>query len=553
MARKRRLHLTRPRIIGVAVATVVLLGAGTGAVFASTASAGAGNYRTAVASIGSVTESLSVSGSIASATRRDLAFAVAGTVTSIPVQIGDTVQAGDPLATVDTTDLQSAVDDANSKVAQAQQTLSSDLASQTSTAASSSSSSKSSSSSSGGSSSSGPTPAVTHAIAAVTAAQQNLLTLVTAAEASLTASQAASAAATTTCAPFLAAVAPTDTSIGDGTDPAADVAAAIASNQAALAAVQALLTTCQTGIAGAGTAQTATDAAQAAVAAAMTTLDTAIADLQTALGAPTTTHTSTPTTSAPSSAGAGSSKSAADIVADKAAITAAQAQVTIAEQQLAAHVLSTPITGTVAAISMAVGDTVSANSTTAVISVIGTDGYVIDSTLSLSQIAKVKVGQKAQVTIASNGSTYDGSVAAVGITNVSTTSTPSYGVTISVDAAGATLLNGAAATANIAVSSGDKVLTVPISALHTSTRRDTVDVLADGKVTPTVVEVGSVGADAVEITKGLAAGDVVVIADLDAAIATTTSTTNSGLTGLTTGGRTGTFPGGAGGFRPPTG
>ncbi|MCU1416910.1 MAG: hypothetical protein JWP32_1084, partial [Schumannella sp.] len=70
-APRLRLHgLTRRRVIGVAATTAVLLAAGVGAVFASTGSASDG-YRTAVAALGSVAETVAVNGTIASATRSD--------------------------------------------------------------------------------------------------------------------------------------------------------------------------------------------------------------------------------------------------------------------------------------------------------------------------------------------------------------------------------------------------------------------------------------------------------------------------------------------------
>jgi multidrug efflux pump subunit AcrA (membrane-fusion protein) len=553
MAVRPRRRLTRRRVAAVVAGSIVLLGFGTGVVFASTATTP--DYRTAVAELGSVDETLAVNGTIASATRRDLAFEVAGTVDAIDVEVGDVVSAGDTLAELDTEELQAAVDAAESLVSQAQQKLSSDLDSQTSSSSDSSDSGDSSSSGSGGSGgSTGPTPAETAAIAAVIAAQQNLLTLIDAADAALATSQAAASAASTDCAPFLAATLP---AAGDPNDPAYDPAAEAAALAAALADAQSKLTTCQSSTSAATTALTATSSAQAAVSAAMTALDDAIAQLQTALagstGGPSTDAPSTPDSDPAATDLGAATASAADIVADRAAIASAEAQVALAQQQLGAATLTSPIDGTVARIAFAEGDAVTAGATDTVISVIGDDGYVIESTVSLAQIAKVEVGQSAAVTIASSGDSYTGTVSAVGITNVSETSTPAYAITVSVDAAGDTLLNGAAATADVSVASQDSVLTVPISALHSDDSGDTVDVLVDGTVTATPVEVGAIGADTVEITSGLEAGDVVVLADLDEEIATSDSSEPTGLSGLTDGVDGGEFQGPPPGFTPPEG
>ncbi len=575
MAATRR-RLTRNRLIAVSVAAVVLAGAGSGAVFAATRDTA--EYRTAVAQLGSVSETLSVSGTIASATRRDLAFGAAGTVDAVAVEVGDTVAAGDTLATVGTDDLQDAVDQAADKVAQAEQALASDLDSQTTTSVASTPTASTPTVSAPSveplettptSTPTTPTPAQTAALAQVTAAQQSLLALVDAASASLAASEDATATSATICAPFLSAALTAE----ESTDPSVEPVETTPSDSTAtdLASVQQLLVACQEAITGVGSAQAVTAAAQASVMSAMTTLDDAIAALESAYASvePVETPSSTPaqsttraaaTTAIPSAgatqAGEATAASAADIVADRAAIAAAEAEVLIAQQQLSGATLTTPIAGTVAQVALSVGDEVAADSATAVITVIGDDGYVIESTVSLAQIAKVQVGQTADVTILSTGATYEAGISSVGIANVSTTSTPAYAVTVAVDPAGATILNGAAATADIAVSSGEDVLTVPISTLHSDATGDTVDVLSDGVVTSTPVEVGAIGSEAVEITTGLAAGDVVVIADLGEEIAADETSTDMGLAGL--GGDTSTQTGPAGftppeGFTPPTG
>ena len=69
---------------------------------------------------------VSADGTIAAAQTDDLSFASAGTVTAVNVKAGQTVKAGDVLATIDSAELQSAVADAESSVADAQAKLSDD-------------------------------------------------------------------------------------------------------------------------------------------------------------------------------------------------------------------------------------------------------------------------------------------------------------------------------------------------------------------------------------------------------------------------------------------
>ncbi|WP_186812691.1 HlyD family efflux transporter periplasmic adaptor subunit [Cellulomonas composti] len=134
--RKRR-GRTR-RVVGIASGVVVLTLVG-GGVALALASDGGEQYRTAVAGPGSVAQSVSAVGTVASASRRDVAFQVSGTVASVGVGVGDTVAAGDTLATLDDTDLQSEVGSAASDLADAEQQLEDDLDSQTSSSTSSTS------------------------------------------------------------------------------------------------------------------------------------------------------------------------------------------------------------------------------------------------------------------------------------------------------------------------------------------------------------------------------------------------------------------------------
>ena len=64
---------------------------------------------TATVSRGTLTASVSGSGTVAAATTRTLNFPVEGTVTEVLVAVGDTVSAGQPLARISTAELQLAL------------------------------------------------------------------------------------------------------------------------------------------------------------------------------------------------------------------------------------------------------------------------------------------------------------------------------------------------------------------------------------------------------------------------------------------------------------
>jgi macrolide-specific efflux system membrane fusion protein len=76
------------------------------------------------ASLSTIEQSVSASGTLTPAVQQDVSFAVTGTVTSVDVAAGDTVAAGQQLATVDTLDLNAALLQAKAELASAQASLS---------------------------------------------------------------------------------------------------------------------------------------------------------------------------------------------------------------------------------------------------------------------------------------------------------------------------------------------------------------------------------------------------------------------------------------------
>ena len=224
---------------------------------------------------------------------------------------------------------------------------------------------------------------------------------------------------------------------------------------------------------------------------------------------------------------------AADIAADQAQIDLDQANITVAKQNLTEVTLTSPIAGTVAAVAITQGDTVSANSTSSIITILGPGQYEVSTTVSLSLIDQLKVGDKASVTVNGLTTPLTGTVTTVGILSSSSTSgSATYPVTVLLDPSSQTLYEGSGASVVITLSDVDNVLTVPTSAVHTVGTGHTVSVLDNGQLKTVAVEVGAVGTDLTQITSGVTAGQQVVIADLNQPIATTTSAANGVLGGL---------------------
>jgi len=627
-SRRRRPRWRRPLALGVGAA-VVLVAAGGGVAWAMSGRT-VDRFTTATVAMGSVQQTVSATGTVASASRRDVSFPVAGTVASVKVGLGDTVTAGEVLASLDPTSLQSALDTANTTLQQAQQQLSDDLQSQTAGTSSTTTSASTRTTSSVPTSSATPTqpsgssptgkadqgsgtsPEVAKASQGVAAAQQALLAAYDAAHTAIGVSTQALADAQTACT-GITGLDPS-TVVPDGgtptpppTAPATPTPSPTASATAAPTAptvsdVQALIAACQKKLTDASTAQADTKTKQQAVSDAAAALDKAVAALQQALATSSSsgtgstgtgssgtgstgtgssgtgsssTHSSTSssssTGSSQSSQNRSSSSSAAssgasqqakvataeDIISDRAAIDAAQSQADMATQDLALVNLTSPIAGTVGAVSIIVGQHVSASSTSAVITVLGTTGYVVNITIPLTSLDKLAVGQSATVLVPSTATQLTGKVSNIGILDVSSTSTPEYSLVVALDPVQQKLFDGSSAQVSIAVAGTGQVITVPTSAVHVTGQTATVGVLDNGQVNQVTVMRGAVGAQLTEITSGLTVGQTVVLADRTQALPNTSNNNqNSGLSGLTNRSTTrvggGNF-GGGGSFRGPGG
>jgi trimeric autotransporter adhesin len=188
--------------------------------------------------------------------------------------------------------------------------------------------------------------------------------------------------------------------------------------------------------------------------------------------------------------------------------------VVLAQQNLAATVLTSPLAGTVAAVSIVAGRSVGASANGSSITVIGQGTEQVSTTVGLADIDSVHVGEPASVRVDGVGSVLTGTVSNVGILNSTSGSSTSYPVTIRLNPTSARLFDGSGASVQIVVARVSGVLTVPSSAVHTLGPLHTVEVLSNGKPSQLRVTVGAVGSDRTQIRSGLAGGQQVVLANL---------------------------------------
>ena len=190
-----------------------------------------------------------------------------------------------------------------------------------------------------------------------------------------------------------------------------------------------------------------------------------------------------------------------------------------------------------AGVDIAAGDTVSAGSSTDIITIIGTQSYEIEGTLDSSQVPSVTVGQSAAVQVDGTGGTVDGTVSQVGPVQ-SSAGEYSYPVVVDLPASNETLFTGS--TANVVIDTGSvsNVLAVPTSAVETTGTFSYVLRSDKGELTRKVIKVGMVGDTYTQVVSGLNAGQSVVLADYAEAV----PSSNTDLTNALGGG------GGFGGF-----
>jgi HlyD family secretion protein len=237
-------------------------------------------------------------------------------------------------------------------------------------------------------------------------------------------------------------------------------------------------------------------------------------------------------TAARGNASSGGQVTAAQIASDEASIQSADAQVAAAKQNLAAAQLSSPIAGTVAAVNVVPGQSVTATPSTPQFVIVGPGVDEVTTTVGASSIGSLKVGSKATITLDGSTNTLAGHVSSIGSLGTTSSSTTTYPVTISFDSPTTGLLDGANADAQIVLSQTASSVTIPTSAVHTIGSIRTVTVLQKGKPVTVQVTVGTIGPDLTQVLSGVKAGDVVVLADM----ATPLPTANTNTRALTGGG-----------------
>lgn len=480
----RRRLLSKPFIIGAVV--VVVAAGGTGAFLLTRGDPASVSYRTGVATIGTVTQTVSVSGNLAPDGETDLDFEGAGKVTAVNVQPGQTVTAGETLATQDPTTV-------DASLTQAEATLSSGEANLTQAKAGTSTSSLTQAESQVNSS----YVSYQNAITSLADAKAVNAQMVAQAESAYTTAQAT--AATAGCTP------------GDTAPPCPLDEATVTQDYQAWQAA---------GV----KAKQGDDQSQGQVNSDKVQWQNAKSSL------------------AALEDGSASTSSSAQIATDESQVEIDQVNVSNADDAVNAATLKAPAGGLVEEVNVTNGEQISSGGTggassgssgtaTHAIVIITPGVFEVTGSVSDTLVNEIAVGQSAQVVAAGSSEAVAGKVTEVAEAATVTSGVASFPVTVVLSGASPSLRPGMSASVSVIINQVVGVTTVPTSAVHTTGAGSTVTMFVNGKPDPVAVTVGASDATLTQILSGVKVGDEVVIATITSTIPSSTTGTGRSLTG----------------------
>ena len=202
-----------------------------------------------------------------------------------------------------------------------------------------------------------------------------------------------------------------------------------------------------------------------------------------------------------------------------------------AQTNLDNAVVTAPSAGVVASIVSQVGESAASPFMT----LANTSAMVLHGTVGESDVAKLRLGLVANVTVDAVGATsrMTGKVTSLDPVATIQQGVPVYGVDVTIDLPQQAVKPGMTGTANVVIASKQGVLTVPNLAIRSTGGRRYVQVLKDGEAVDTDVTFGIANDTVTEVASGLSEGDLVV---LPAARATGSSNTRGGPGGFGGGG-----------------
>jgi multidrug efflux pump subunit AcrA (membrane-fusion protein) len=228
--------------------------------------------------------------------------------------------------------------------------------------------------------------------------------------------------------------------------------------------------------------------------------------------------------------------STTEIDSDEASVTSAESSLTTAQTDLADASLTSTMSGTVASVDLTVGQAVTgtgsggggsgaggsdgasaddaaaaSTSSTGQVVVIGTNSYIVNTTVDDTDIGQVAEGDQATVTATGSTTVDYGTVASIGLIATESSDVATFPVVIDVTGDPTGLYAGSTADVSIIVKQLNDVVEVPTAAItYGTTGQATVTVVKNGKDVSQAVTVGEAAAGETQVTTGVTAGDSIV-------------------------------------------
>ncbi len=466
----------RRRLVVSTVAAVAVVGGGL-ALLVRHGGSGSTQYRTATATVGTVTQTLALSGNLSPVGESDLDFGSSGKITAVNVQPGQRVTAGEVLATLDFNSLQAALIQAQATLSSAQARVSLDQSGPTAQSLAQSQASVRSAQAQVASAQTALTDGNEVDQAEITAAQKQL--------SDDTAScKASPAVSTPTPAPSTPTPTPPPTPSPTPAPTPNPACGRTGADQNAIKAAQAKATQDQ------HQEQNQLTQAQSQLANAQSQLATA-----------------------------DQSATATQLAQDQAQVQVDQVNVNNAELALNGATITAPVAGVVGQVNISAGQLTSGGSSsgsgssnlggggggnggsnsssssgssaTHDIVVLTPGAFQVVGSVSDTQVSEVALGQTAQVSVAGDPNPISGKVTNIAAEPTVTSGVASFPVTVVLSGTNSDLHSGVSASVSLVINQVSDVLTVPTSAVRPAGAGDTVETLVNNQVVDVPVTIGA--------------------------------------------------------------
>jgi RND family efflux transporter MFP subunit len=200
------------------------------------------------------------------------------------------------------------------------------------------------------------------------------------------------------------------------------------------------------------------------------------------------------------------------LTAEEARVKSLEAAVQNAQAQLLKTIIFSPIAGIVTKQELKVGEIAPASIT--VISVISEKQFEVEANVAEADIAKIKIGNTANVTLDAYGSdvVFDAQVVKIDPAETIIDGVPTYKITLQFGKEDSRIKSGMTANLDILTDKRENVLAMPNRAIIGKNGGKGARILVNGILTEVNIKIGMRGVDGnVEILDGLKEGDQVIV------------------------------------------